>query len=880
MDGDNGVSIVDYIYFCKVKEDCHDLQRFHMVNLRPRLRIIIILVYILSSFSVAAVNVTVTGVVRDSISQEPVPFATVMLKGTERGVLTDDAGRYTISTSLSFDSIFASAIGYGDKTVVVKSKSGSINLDIDLHPTGVMLGEVIARPKREHYSKKNNPAVEFMEKIRNTQDFTDPCRNDNYNYDKYERITLAINDYHPQDSGKKGIGGGFAFLKEYVDTSEISGKPILNVALREKLSSVHFRKSPESQKEYVSGLRSSGFDDVLDKQSVQTFYEDVMREVDVYDNDITILQVRFVSPLSRIAPDFYKFYLTDTVMVDTTRCVELTFVPRNPSSLGFTGRFYVPVGDTTMFIKRIILRAPHDINLNFIEGLVIKQDYVKASDGSRLKVKDDMMLEARILPGTPGLYGHRYTVYDGHNFDPAADQSLFDRGADQIYAPGARYQDTEFWTENRKAEIGRGANSIEQMMTRLRSVPLFYWGEKTVRLVTSGYVPTGRPSYFDLGPMTTMFSYNAVEGLRLKLGGITTANLSPRWFGRGYIARGFKDHKWKYSAELEYSFRDKEYHSREFPVHSIRATQLYDIDRLGQLSMMHNVDNVFLSFRRMPDRQETYHRVSKLEYILETENHFSLEARVQQERQYSTRFMTFVNGYGENFAHYTMNSFRLLLRYAPGEKFYQMKTGRMPINLDAPVFTLSHTFAPKGFMGNPFALNVTEASVSKRFWLSAFGCVDVGIKGGHVWSRSPYPNLLIPGANLSYIIQSDLFSCLNPMEFINDSYAQWDITYWANGAILNNIPLLKKLKLREAVTFKGVWGHLSDRNNPRLNPDLYAFPAIAETQEMTNRPYMEIGAGLDNIFRILRVDYTWRLTYRDNPGACKSGVRFTFHFSF
>lgn len=209
-----------------------------------------------------------------------------------------------------------------------------------------------------------------------------------------------------------------------------------------------------------------------------------------------------------------------------------------------------------------------------------------------------------------------------------------------------------------------------------------------------------------------------------------------------------------------------------------------------------------------------------------------------------------------------------------------MKTGRIPINFDAPVFSISHTFAPKGLFGNPFALNVTEVGFSKRFWFSAFGYMDLSLKGGHVWSRSPYPNLLSPGANLSYMLQPDLFSCLNPMEFINDSYAQWDITYWANGAILNYIPFLKKLKLREAVTFKGVWGHLSDRNKPSLNPQLYQFPEITHTQEMTDRPYMEVGVGLDNIFRILRLDYTWRLTYRDNPNACLSGLRFTFHFSF
>lgn len=852
-----------------------------MTKLCALMRIIIFCVsVILISFSASGRNVTVRGVVRDSLTREPIPYASVLLKGTDRGVLTDDNGRYTIVTTLPFDSVMASSLGYTTKAVASRKRGDNVQVDIDLVSTGVLLGEVIAKPKREHYSKKNNPAVAFMEKIRHTQDLNDPRRHDNYNYNKYERITLALNDYQFNDSAKRGFDKMFSFVKEYIDTSEVSGKPILNVALREKLSSVHYRKEPKSEKEFITGLRSSGIDEMLDKQSMQTFYEDVLREVDVYDNDIVLMQTRFVSPLSRIAPDFYKFYLTDTVFVDTTRCVELTFVPRNPSTMGFTGRFYVPVGDTTMFIKRIVLRVPHDINLNFINGLVISQDYEKAPDGSRLKTKDDMILEASVVPGSGGLYGRRQTVYDSHNFDPASDASIFKRGVAQIYATGAEYRGQDFWDENRKAEIAQGVNGIEKMMERMRQVPLFYWTEKVVKVLVSGYVPTAKKSYFDIGPMTSLVSYNSVEGLRLRAGGMTTANLSRRWFARGYGAYGFRDHKWKYKAELEYSFRDKNYHSREFPIHSLRATQLYDLDRLGQISSVHNADNFFLSVSRLPDRQMTYHRVSKLEYILETEQHFSLEARIQQERQYSTPFMTFVNGYGENFRHYTMNSFRLQLRYAPGEKFYQLTTGRTRINFDAPEMVISHTYAPKGFMGNPFALNVTEASFFKRIWLSAFGYVDMTLKGGHVWSRTPYPGLLIPGANLSYLIIPDLFSCMNPMEFINDSYAQWDLTYWANGLILNYIPIIKRLKLREAFMFKGVWGHLSDRNKPWLNPDLYGFPEINNTQLMSDTPYMEVGVGLDNLLKVFRVDYTWRLTYRDNPGACKQGLRITFHFSF
>ncbi|MDE5904182.1 DUF5686 and carboxypeptidase-like regulatory domain-containing protein [Duncaniella sp.] len=852
-----------------------------MTKLCALMRIIIVCVsVILISFSASGRSVTVRGVVRDSLTREPIPYASVLLKGTDRGVLTDDNGRYTIVTTLPFDSVMASSLGYTTKAVASRKRGDNVQVDIDLVSTGVLLGEVIAKPKREHYSKKNNPAVAFMEKIRHTQDLNDPRRHDNYNYNKYERITLALNDYQFNDSAKRGFDKMFSFVKEYIDTSEVSGKPILNVALREKLSSVHYRKEPKSEKEFITGLRSSGIDEMLDKQSMQTFYEDVLREVDVYDNDIVLMQTRFVSPLSRIAPDFYKFYLTDTVFVDTTRCVELTFVPRNPSTMGFTGRFYVPVGDTTMFIKRIVLRVPHDINLNFINGLVISQDYEKAPDGSRLKTKDDMILEASVVPGSGGLYGRRQTVYDSHNFDPAPDASIFKRGVAQIYAPGAEYRGQDFWEENRKAEIAQGVNGIEKMMERMRQVPLFYWTEKVVKVLVSGYVPTAKKSYFDVGPMTSLVSYNSVEGLRLRAGGMTTANLSRRWFARGYGAYGFRDHKWKYQAELEYSFRDKDYHSREFPIHSLRATQLYDLDRLGQISSVHNADNFFLSVSRLPDRQMTYHRVSKLEYILETEQHFSLEARIQQERQYSTPFMTFINGYGENFRHYTINSFRLQLRYAPGEKFYQLTTGRTRINFDAPEMVISHTYAPKGFMGNPFALNVTEASFFKRIWLSAFGYVDMTLKGGHVWSRTPYPGLLIPGANLSYLIIPDLFSCMNPMEFINDSYAQWDLTYWANGLILNYIPIIKRLKLREAFMFKGVWGHLSDRNKPWLNPDLYGFPEINNTQLMSDTPYMEVGVGLDNLLKVFRVDYTWRLTYRDNPGACKQGLRFTFHFSF
>ena len=492
-----------------------------------------------------------------------------------------------------------------------------------------------------------------------------------------------------------------------------------------------------------------------------------------------------------------------------------------------------------------------------------------------------MTMEMSIIPGLPSLYVRRNTTYNDFNFTPPADvAAAFDHAEYQVVADDAYTQDATFWDKRRNIPLDRSEQSISTMVTRLRQVPLYYWTERTIRLLVSGYVHTGNPSKFDYGPVNTSISYNTVEGVRLRAGGMTTAALSKRWFSRGYVAYGFRDHKWKYRGELEYSFIDKKLHSREFPVHSLRFTSLYDIDMLGQRYLNTNADNLFLSLKRMEDTRATYQRRQQLEYTLELRNNFSLVAALAFERQESTKWIPFINGYGQQFGHYNEATFELKLRYAPGEKFYEGKTYRLPINLDAPVIELTHTYAPKGFLGSMFPINRTELRYSQRWWLSAFGYIDAVVKGGHVWSRTPYMNLMLPNANLSYTIQPESFALMNPLEFINDSYAMVDFTYWMNGLIFNRIPGFNRLKLREVVNFKALWGHLSHRNNPEYNPDLFIFPTDVYTTAMSNRPYMEISAGLDNIFRVFRVDYVWRLSYRNNPYAPKWGVRVAFHLAF
>lgn len=834
---------------------------------------------IVLSVSASAREILVSGVVVDSVSREPVPFVAVYITASKEGKLADERGRFSLWKKNPNDSLRFSVMGYSEKTVPMPVTPGH-DFVVELVPTGVLLSEVVVKPRKEKYSKKNNPAVDFVNRIRESKENNDPRRHDFYNFRKYERISAAINDFNPSGN-YSWLGDKFKFMNEYVDTSAVSGAPILNFMVKEKVADVAYAGNGDRKKETVIGLREEGVDNIAhDKDASRQVLEDVFREVDIYDNDVTLLQNRFVSPLAKIGPDFYKYYLSDTVVVDGDSCVVLSFVPHTPETWGFIGKLYVPKGDSTMFVKRVEMFLPHTINVNFLDAFTLVQEFEKAPDNSRLKKSDDMIVELSLMPGLPKIYARRNNAYAGFSFDEPVDKSIFSVAPAEIIVADARVKDSEFWQQERLIPLEKGERNIDEMMTRMRSVPIYYWTEKTIRLLVSGYVHTGNPSKFDYGPVNTSLSYNTAEGVRLRAGGMTTANLSKRWFARGFIAYGLRDHKWKYKGELEYSFKDKNYHSREFPVHSLRLTSLYDLDQLGQKYSSTNQDNIFLSLKRMEDTRVTYKRATTLEYTLELLNNFSVVAAASFERQEATRWIPFIDGWGNNFSHYDETSFKIALRYAPGEKFVQGKTIRLPINLDAPVFELSHTYAPKGLFGSMFTINRTEFKFSKRFWLSAFGYIDAIVKAGHSWSPSPYMDLCLPDANLSYTIQPESYALMNPLEFINDSYASLDFTYWMNGMIFNRLPLIKKLKLREVVTFKCLWGHLSNRNNPAYDKNLFVFPSNVHTTPMTSEPYMELSAGIDNIFRVLRLDSVWRLSYRHTPEAPDWGLRVSFHLAF
>lgn len=843
-----------------------------------RVRTAVLCVCALLPLCVSAKRESVSGTVIDPETGTPVSLASVRVVGSEKGGVANELGKFAIIAD-SKDSLRFSATGYAPNVIAVKDMLPG-PVVVPLVQTAINLSELVVRPHHTKYSKKNNPAYDLMVRVRDDAKKMDPRDEKFYSYDYYDRISLGLNNTVAA-KGKKS-----EFLLEYQDTAINTGLPVIIMSVREKAGTRIHSTDPNRRKEVVAGKRGVGIDEALEQENIRRMLEDVLRETDVHSNDITLMQKRFVSPLGRLAGDFYRYYIQDTVRTKLAdgserRLINLSFAPVNPESFGFNGRLTIDDTDSLKFVRLVEMRVPRVINLNYVDNIFIRQEFFVDSIGKRHKSLDDMSVEIQLIPGTQSFYGHRISKRDGFSYTRREDLAeYYDRLGHVFELDDSDRPKSVFWDKHRLVPLSHAEHATGGLLARLRRNKWFFYGEKVLKILVSGYWEPTENWPVAIGPVNTFASYNSAEGLRLKVGGMTTANLSRHWFGRGYVAYGFHDRKWKYLGEVEYSFTPKKHGPNDFPVNSLRLMHQYDTDMIGQHYEFTNPDNIFLSLKRKPSNLATYRRLSELEYQLELNNHFSVVAGLRHQIQYATPWLPFIDAAGNPRQHYSLASLYVQLRYAPGESFVQGRLTRSPINRDAPIITLTHEYGPKRLFGSLFTLNRTEASAFKRIWMSAFGYLDVILKGGKIWSQVQYPALAWPNANLSYTIQPESYALMNPMEFAMDYYGSLHLTYWGNGVLFNRLPLIKKAKIREVVTFNMLMGGLTKKNNPEYNAELFRFPNDAATMPMGKKPYMEIGVGIDNILTILRVDYVWRLTYRDAPGIDRSGLRIALHFSF
>ena len=838
--------------------------------------------------SVSAQNIQ--GVVTDSWTNEPIPYLSVFYEGKGVGSITDNDGNYKVETRKGWNKLTFSAVGYVTKVVNI-IPGVTKNLNVRMRPDDIMLDEVVVKPKREKYSRKNNPAVELMKKVIAHKKNNKLSENDYYQYNKYQKITMSLNDVTPEML-EKGMYKKMPFLKDQIELCEETNKFILPISVDETASQKIYRKHPKSEKTIIKGMSSTGVNELFATgDMLSTVLKDVFTDVNIYDNDIRLLQYPFISPISSSdAISFYKCYIMDTTFVDKDKCFHLTFVPNNSQDFGFTGHLYV-LADSSYTVKKCTMNLPKKSGVNFVDNMDIIQEFEQLPNGEWVLKTDDMIVEMTLMKIMQGFQIRRTTRYSDYAFDELP-QQLFKRKGAEIKEADAMMRGDDFWNQYRPVPLTQTESSMDMLVKRLEQMPGFKYVIFVLKAFIENFVETGtkeHPSKVDIGPVNTMISNNYIDGLRLRMSAQTTANLNPHLFFKGYYAYGFKDHRSKYMGEVEYSFNKKEYLPREFPKNSITFSYQYDVMSPTDKFLKTDKDNVFVSFKTSTVDQMSYVRNIALKY--ENETQFGLKTTV--EVKHSTDEPTGGLAYITNDDQKTLvpeiqtMEASLAFRYAPGETFVNTKQRRIPVSFDAPVFTLSHTAGFKGVLGGEYNYNLTEIGLYKRFWFSSWGKIDMFVKGGAQWNKVPFPLLIMPAANLSYILQRETFNLINNMEFLNDRYASLDVSWDLNGKIFNRIPLLKKLKWREAIGFKMLYGHLTDKNNPMKHPgdsELFLFPTRDGRPTSfvmdPKTPYMECSVGIHNIFKILHIDYVRRLNYLDHPDANKWGVRFMVMMTF
>ena len=856
-----------------------------------------------------AIAQSISGTVVDFKTGEAIPFVNIVYEGEKTIVQTDIDGKFSVPARAG--RLRFSIIGYETQTLRVAP--GRNDLKVRLKAMESTLQEAVVTGHKGKYSRKNNPAVELMKKVIAAKKSSDLKTHDYLTVDKYSKLTLAVNEVSDkifeEDRFKK-----FPFLKDHVETCNETGKLILPISVDETVSQEIFRKSPHEDKTLILGQRNTGVNELFNTGDLlTTVLKDCFTDVDIYKDDVRLLQYQFVSPISsRAGISFYRFFIVDTLQVDGARCIQVDFTPNNAQDFGFSGSLYI-LADSTYRVHKADIGIPRRSDVNFVEAMRILQTFRTLPSGEQVLVKDDMIVQLKFAKFLHKFMVRRTTDYNSYSFAAIPDRAFRFKGPQKVDV-NAKMRGEDFWAAVRPDTLTQSEGRMDQLLRQLEKVKGFKFVLFVAKAFIENFVETStdpkKPSKVDIGPINTMISQNFVDGLRLRASAQTTANLNPHLFLKGYLAYGFKDERWKGMGEVTYSFNKKAYLPREFPVNNLTFSYSNDVMSPSDKFLPTDKDNVFTSFKWTTVDHMMYYETFKLLWDREWENglRLKLQARTQRDEPTGALFyqslgadVTTPSLTAMNRKYLRTSDFSVALNFQPGATYLNTKQRRLPVNMDSPIFSLSHTTGIYEQYGQNHVYNITEAGIYKRLWLASWGKMDLYLRGGAQWDKVPFPLLIMPAANLSYIMEDYTFNLIDNMEFLNDRYASFMFSWDMNGKILNRIPLIKKLKWREYIGCNVLWGTLTDKNNPTLAQNagdsrLFYFPGrwygsptatdgtggfrYLSRPMNTATPYVEVIAGIHNIFKLFHVEYVRRLTYIENPETNKWGIRFMFRVTF
>ena len=825
--------------------------------------IIVFFLFVAFSLSVKGQGVTrVKGKVFDANTLEAISFATVSFKGTNVGVSTDLDGTYVIETRFPSDSLLVSFIGYQDQTVFIENESKN-EFDFYLESESLSIETVTITSKKKKYKKKNNPSLALAKKVIANRDSNRLKSFDYYSYDQYEMIRLDLNNITEKIKSKKLLKG-FDFVWDYLNVSEINGKTYLPLFLREVISTISFEKSSNKKRELRKAIKTTDWYDGFDINSINDVMDMLYKEIDIYEDEIPLLEAQFLSPIASTASSFYRFYIMDTVVVNNQSAINLAFIPAVKGNMGFTGNLYISNDDRYSVLK-VDMGIVNGINLNFAQDLRIKQEFMSHQD-YYVKKKDELVIDFALTKNSFGGYGNRIVHYDNYDFKEPNDKTIFE-GIENIRTTDEAYDyPDEFWELHPLVPPNELHDNLYKMLDEVKETKEFKTMVTMMRLSVSGYVPIGP---FDFGPVSSMFSFNNVEGFNLRLGGETNYKFNKKVRLKGYGAYAFRTNVFKYNASIVYAFNEG---YKTNPRHWLSFMAERESSFPGQELDFFDADNILLSFSQGLTNKMLLTDWYELKYEKENQNFgYQLALAHKIRKPYGSLNFPYLNGSDELSFKERIKTTDLILnlRFAPNEQYIQGQGERTRLYNEHPIISLFYTQGLKNVFGGEYVYSRLQFNILKQIEWTRFGTTDMGFNAGKSWGDIPYILQLIPPANQSYAHQFSSYNLMSFLEFVTDQYVSFNVDHFFYGVVMNRLPLIKKLKLREVVSFKILYGSLADENNPNLDPELIQFPIddLGDPSTFTfgKKPYLEAGVGLTNIFRILRIDLVKRFTYLDQP---------------
>ncbi len=830
---------------------------------------ILIIAFISYSTFLFAQSVTkVMGKVIDAQTKEPLPFVNIVIKGTKAGCISDINGNYKLETKEIGDSIIVSFIGY--KRAAQKIYAGRFQtIYFELQPESIELQEItVITKKRKHH--KDTLALEILDKIWEHKQKNDIDKLDYYEYETYNKVQFDLNNLSDKFFENR-IMKQFEFVKHYIDTSTVNGKAYLPVFILESVSDFYYRKKPKAEREFIKATHASG----INNESINQFMGNMYIRINLYDDYIDLFGKGFVSPIARLGRLYYRYYLIDSGWVDRHWCYHLAFVPKIKQDNVFNGDLWV--NDTTFAIKKIQLRIDKNVNLNFINNVIIEQEFIPIENTAWMLSKESIVADFNLFENpnnTTGFFGRKTTFYRNHKINYPRNDEFYNTKTNIVVLENAHTKNEQYWDSIRHEPLTHKEQGIFNMVDSIKNVKVFRTFYDIMNAIITYYYVLGK---FEFGPYFTLYSFNNIEGNRFRIGGRTSNEISTRYMIESYIAYGTKDQRWKYGGNFIYLFDNN-------PRRGFTIDAKHDMEQQGQSVNAFREDNILSStFRRGPQYTLSMVNQIKTEYEHEWYQGFSNTLRIQWREYYPYFGQTFY--INENLQQVYYPSFvtteiSLNTRYAYNEKFIMGKFERISLGTEYPVINLTATLGLKGIFGGQFTYQKLELKIDHWFNTYPIGYGTYIIDAGKFFGRLPYPLLKLHEGNQTYFFDEYAFNLMNYYEFVSDQWASLTYTHYFDGFFLNKIPIFRRLKWRELAWWKGLIGFLNSENL-----SVMTFPSTLYTldrnQDLTRlKPYIEAGIGIENILKFIRVDVLQRFSYLNHPNISKFGVRVSMYFKF